>query len=141
MRLRLGTFCSLILLVSAFILLMNPAGGTFAQRRGRHKRVHKSSQLLVDCLPPNVKASEIAVYGYNGKRNISVAEKIKELKGRCYNGLIVGPDNEEIRFFRVTCWGNPPSDYQIVQAEERRKLEMLKAKYTVIVIRCDPGTQ
>jgi hypothetical protein len=130
-----------MLLGAAFILLMNTAGRSFAQRRRRHQSVTKSSQVPLTCLPPNVKAIEIAVYGYKGKRNITVAEKIKELKGRCHNGLIVGPDNKEIRFFRVTCWGNPPSDYQIVQAEERRKLEILKAKYAVIVIRCDPGIQ
>ena len=130
-----------MLLAAAFIFLMEPAGSSFAQGRGRHKSVHKPSQVPVNCLPPNVKANEIVVYGSNGKRNVTVVERIEELKGRCRNGAIVGPDNKEIRFFRVTCWGNPPSDYQIVQAEERRKLEVLKAKYTVIVIRCDPGIQ
>jgi len=130
-----------LLLGVAFILLMNPAGSSSSQTRRGHKPLHKPSPTPVACLPPDVKTSEIAVYGSNGKRNVTVADKVKELKGRCSNGMLVGPDKKEIRFFRVTCWGNPPSDYQMVQAEERRKLEALKAKYAVIVIRCDPGIQ
>jgi len=106
--------------------------------RQRPKPVHKLSPTLAACLPPDVKADEIAVYGFNGARNVTIAEKLKELKGHCHNGRIVGLDKKEIRFFRVTCWGNAPSDYQEIQAEERRKLEVLKAKYRVIVIGCEP---
>ena len=120
---------------------MNLTGEGFSQQRSRHKPVHKLSPNLAACMPKDVKLDEIAVYGYNGKPNVTVAERIKELRGRCSNGLLAGPDKKEIRFFHVTCWGNPPSNYRDLMAEEQRKLEMLKAKYTVIIIRCDPGIQ
>lgn len=136
MRLRIVR--SLGITGAAIILAMNLAGGGLAQKRRRRKPAHKPPTAFAACLPANVNASEIAVYGYNGKSNVTVAEKVEELKGRCHDGRLVGPDEKEIRFFRLQCWGNPPSNYQEILADERRNLEILKAKNTVIVIDCDP---
>jgi hypothetical protein len=69
---------------------------------------------------------------------VTVGQKLKELNARCVKGRIMGSNNKEIRFFRIACWGIPPPDYQEMQAEQKRKLAALKAKYTVIVIGCDP---
>lgn len=124
---------SLVLLGAAFILLTDLAGDSFA-----HRLRHRRSPTVDACLPPDVRASETAVYGFNGKKNVTVAGRVKELEGRCRNGQLVGPDKKQIRFFRISCWGYPPPNYQEIRAEEERTLKALKAKYTVIVINCDP---
>jgi hypothetical protein len=112
------------------------AGTGLAHGTQRHKPVRKQLSKLAACLPSNVHLDQIAVY--SRPRNVTVGEKLKKLKARCSKGRIVGSDSKEIRFFRVACWGFPPPDYEERQAEQKRELEELKAKYTVIVIGCDP---
>lgn len=132
MRLKISH--SLLFLGVAFILALSLVSGNFAQKPRRHKQL----SLIAACLPAGVKVSDIVVYGFNAEINVTVAEKVKELRGRCRNRQLVGPDKKRIRFFRTQCWGYPPPDYEQIRAEEKRQLEVLKAKHTVIVLGCDP---
>ena len=93
-----------------------------------------------DCLPKDVQADEVVSYGRNGKQNVTVEKKLIELKARCRSGKLVDAKNKEIRFFRVSCWGNPPTDYLEIQKRESKELEKLRKRYTVIVMTCDPMT-
>lgn len=103
----------------------------------------QANQMLVkqrppkfaSCLPSDVKADEVAVY--DRRKNITIAENLKSLKARCSKGRLLGRDNKEIKFFRLMCFGYPPPNYLEIQAEQRRKLSELKAKYTVVTIGCD----
>lgn len=91
---------------------------------------------LASCLPANVQTSDVAVY--KSPRNITVGDKLKTLKAQCKKGRLIGGDRREIRIVRPECFGFPPPDYQEIQERQRRELQRLKAKYSVIVIECDP---
>lgn len=131
-----GNKSRLILLGVVLMLSTNLAGSEIAQGQRRRQPIDKQSAKLAPCLHPDVRLGEVASYRRPG--NVTVAEKLKKLNARCRKGRMTGPGNKEIRFFRMECWGYPPPDYQEIQAEQKRKLEELKAKYTVIVIGCDP---
>lgn len=130
-----GNKSGLISVGVALILGMNFTGAEAQGQRSRQP-VDKQTAKLALCLPPDVRLGEVA--SYRGPGKVTVAEKLKELNARCRRGRMTGPGNKEIRFFRMVCWGYPPPDYQEIQAEQRRGLAQLKAKYTVIVISCDP---
>jgi len=99
-----------------------------------------SSERKFDCLPKNVRLDEAVSYGRGGKENVTVGKKLLEMKARCRNGKLVDARNKEIRFFRISCWGNPPSDYLEISRREHEELTKLKKRYTVIVMTCDPMT-
>ena len=40
--------------------------------------------------------------------------------------------SEEIRFFRIQCWGNPPADYRERQQRQQDELKEMEKKYTVV---------
>jgi hypothetical protein len=63
------------------------------------------------------------------------------MKARCHRGKLVDSRGREIRFFRVSCWGNPPEDYQEIRKRENEELARLKKGYTVIVFGCNPMIQ
>jgi hypothetical protein len=63
------------------------------------------------------------------------------MNARCRKGKLLDRKGREIRFFHVSCWGNPPPDYLEIQQQEKAKLVKLKRRYTVIVLGCDPLTQ
>ncbi|MEK6283138.1 MAG: hypothetical protein AABN95_22500 [Acidobacteriota bacterium] len=125
-----------LIVLGTALILVNPGGACLARAQRSYKPVSKESSKLASCLPSNIRIGEVAVYRRPG--NVTVGEKLKALKARCRKGRIVGSNNREIRFFRLECWGFPAPDYLEIQAEQKRKLDELKAKYTVIVIGCDP---
>jgi hypothetical protein len=126
-----------------FFVFTPLAGGHPAPQRVTHK-TRPSSPSVARCVSKDVRQDEIAEYGINGARNVTVGEKLKELKASCDGtGILRGrrgvpKGRTEIRFFRKTCNAYPVPNYLELQAEERRNLETLKSKYTVIVIGCDP---
>ena len=89
------------------------------------------------CLPKDVRGDEVVSYGLKGKQNLTVERKLIEMRARCRGRKLVDAKRREIRFFRVSCWGNPPDDYQEIQKRENEQLAMLKKRYTVIVFNCD----
>ena len=93
------------------------------------------------CLPSDVQPDEIVVHGFNGRGQIKVEQKLAEMRARCRNGKLVDPKRREIRFFRPSCWGNPPPDYLEIQRRESEQLAKLKRRYTVIVFACNPVIQ
>ncbi|HET7157868.1 MAG TPA: hypothetical protein VFI62_02660, partial [Burkholderiales bacterium] len=68
-------------------------------------------------------------------------KKLAQLKARCRKGKLVDEKGREIRFFRPSCWGNPPADYADIQQRENEDLEKLRKQYTVIVFGCNPMIQ
>jgi hypothetical protein len=92
------------------------------------------------CLPKDVRADEVVSYDIKGKSNLTVEKKLIELKARCRKGKLVDAKGREIRFFRISCWGNPPQDYLEIQKRENEELAALRKLYTVIVFDCNPLT-
>ena len=93
------------------------------------------------CLPKDVRADEVVSYDDEGKSSLTVKKKLIELKARCRRGKLVDAKGREIRFFRISCWGNPPEDYLEIQKREAEELAELKKHYTVIEFGCDPMIQ
>jgi len=100
-----------------------------------------SPSKSLGCLPKDVRADEAVSYGIKGKSILTVEKKLAEMKARCSRGKLVDASGREIRFFRVSCWGNPPDDYQEIQKRENEELGKLKKRYTVIVFGCNPMIQ
>ena len=90
------------------------------------------------CLPEDVRADEVVSYDVEGKSSLTVKKKLIELKARCRRGKLVDAKGREIRFFRISCWGNPPEDYLEIQKREGEELAELKKHYSVIEFGCDP---
>ena len=97
--------------------------------------------LGIDLKLKDVRADEVVSYGFKGKQNPTVEKKLIEMQARCRSGKLVDAKRREIRFFRVSCWGNPPDDYLEIQKRENEQLAKLKKRYTVIVFNCDPMIQ
>jgi hypothetical protein len=112
---------------------MNASKGSSSSARGRIYQAKK-----FECLPKGVGLEEIVSYGKTANRNVTVEKKLIEIKARCRNGKLVDAKNKEIRFFRVSCWGNPPADYLEIQQREHEELEKLQKRYTVIIMGCNP---
>ena len=91
-----------------------------------------------NCLPENVRSDEVVSYARDPKQNVTVEMKLDELKARCRHGKLVDANNREIRFFRVSCWGHPPSNYLEIKEKEKADFEKLEKNYTVIVFGCNP---
>lgn len=97
-------------------------------------------QPKFDCLPKDVTQDDVVEYR-RGNKDVTVQGKLVGMKARCEKGKLVDARRKEIRFFRTSCWGNPPADYQEIRKQENEDLEKLKRRYTVIVFGCDPMIQ
>jgi hypothetical protein len=76
----------------------------------------------------------------NGKRYITVGDKLAELKAHCKRGKLLDGTGREIRFFHLTgCWGNPPDNYQEILERQNKELIKLRKRYTVIEMTCNPS--
>jgi len=101
------------------------------------QRNHVTQRSKFDCLPKDVQLDEVVTYGKGPKGNVTVGKRLIEMKAQCRNGKLVDPRRREIRFFRPSCWGNPPPDYLEIQQRENAELEKLKRTYAVIVFTCN----
>src|SRR5262249_13702867 len=102
-------------------------------------RVPRSKKF--SCLPKDVRADEVVSYTPRGKESSTVEKKLVELKARCRRGKLVDGRGREIRFFRPSCWGNPPPDYLEIHERENKELADLKRHFTVISFGCNPMIQ
>jgi hypothetical protein len=93
-----------------------------------------------DCLPDGIALKDVVTYRQKAERNVTVRDKLIELKARCENGVLVDGHQKEIRFFRIQCWGNPPADYRERQRKQQEELKELEKKYTVVVMGCNRFT-
>jgi len=91
-----------------------------------------------DCLPQEVRLDQVVSYGRKPEENITVAKKLIELKARCNKQRLVDSNHREIRFFRASCWGNPPPNYLEIKEKEKAAFEKLTKEYTVITLSCNP---
>jgi hypothetical protein len=89
------------------------------------------------CLPKDVQLDEVVTYSKGSRGNITVEKRLIEMKAQCRSHKLVDAKRRQIRFFRPSCWGNPPPDYLEVQQRENADLEKLKRTYTVIVFGCN----
>ena len=105
------------------------------------KEAEPSPSKSFSCLPKDVRADEAVSYGIKGKSILTVEKKLAEMKARCRRGKLVDVRGREIRFFRSSCWGNPPPDYLEIQKRENEALAKLKTRYAVIVFGCNPMIQ
>jgi hypothetical protein len=86
-----------------------------------------------DCLPSGVASSGVV------SRGLTVADRLADLDARCDGPTLVDRHGREIRFYRLTgCWGNPPADAQEILDNQRRELDELRRRYTVIEMTCSP---
>ena len=106
-----------------------------------HKPKRRAHATRINCLPPEIKADDVISYGMNGRSNITVEKKVTQLRARCRNGKLVDVKGRGIRFFRPSCWGNPPADYAEIQQRENEELQKLRKRYTVILFECNPMIQ
>src|SRR5262245_11212134 len=90
------------------------------------------------CLPKDVQLKEVVTSAGAKKGNATVEKTLIQMKAQCRKDKLVDAKRREIRFFRPSCWGNPPADYLEIQQRENAELQKLKAKYTVIVFGCNP---
>lgn len=96
-----------------------------------------STAKQFNCLPKDVSADEEVGRGFKGKPGVTVNSKLIEIKARCRRGKLVDAKGREIRFFRPSCWGNPPENYREIRRREAEELARLRQRYTVIEFGCD----
>ena len=97
--------------------------------------------MWFDCLPEGYRSTDVVSYRHKskgGEGNLTIEDKLVELKAHCSEGKLVDGKGREIRFFRIACFGNPPSDYEELRQKELEELEKLQKQYCVIVMECDP---
>ncbi len=105
------------------------------------QRTSASSIKQYSCLPKDVRADETVSYGFKGRTAVTVENKLNEMKARCRKGRLVDSRGREIRFFHLSCWGNPPENYQEIRRREIGELAKLKKRFTVIEFGCNPMIQ
>ena len=105
------------------------------------QRASASGIKQYTCLPKDVRADETVSYGFKGRPAVTVQNKLVEMKARCRKGRLVDFKGREIRFFHLSCWGNPPENYQEIRRRETAELSKLKKRYTVIEFGCNPMIQ
>jgi len=145
-----NSFCAPGVLLSLCILVGN---STFRDRAGitnlfaglgpgesRAADVLPSSQSF-PCLPKDIRPDEVVSFGPKGTSELTVEKKLIEMKARCRRGKLIDAKRREIRFFRPSCWGNPPPDYLEIRERENKELSKLRKHYTVIVFACNPMIQ
>ena len=106
-----------------------------------------SSHQVTDCLPSEIKLTDVVSVQFiksgndgNAVKKITVKQKLEELKAHCQNGKLVDAKGKEIHFYHLTgCWGNPPVDYLEILEQQRKEIEKLKERYTVIEMTCNPS--
>lgn len=113
------------------------AAAMAATQSSSTERHHLAQRSRFDCLPEDVQSNDIVTYGKTTNANVTVEKRLIEIKAQCRNRKLVDAKRREIKFFRPSCWGNPPADYLEIQQREKAELQKLKRAFTVIVFGCD----
>ena len=100
-----------------------------------------SQKSKFDCLPKDVRLDDVVSYSKTAKKNVTVEKTLIQMKAQCRKSKLTDAKRREIRFFRPSCWGNPPEGYLEIQQRENSELQKLKRTYAVIVFGCDPMIQ
>jgi hypothetical protein len=99
------------------------------------------------CLPSDVKEDDVASFrtvtsktGEARREKVMVKQTLKKIRAGCLRGKLVDGKGREIRFYFLQgCWGNPPEDYLEILDRQKKEIERLKKRYTVIEMTCNPG--
>ena len=138
-------FFLLVLLVLAAGLASAKGAGEFvAEGARRSTHLRNSATLQLACLPEGFALTDVIAYRQTetGKeKNLTLAEKLAELKAHCKKGKLMDGQGREIRFFQPACYGNPPENLDEIRQQEREALARLQKLYTVIIIECDPHSR
>jgi hypothetical protein len=102
---------------------------------------NSSQKSKFDCLPKDVQLNDVVSYGKTANGNVTVQKTLIQMKAQCRNRKLTDAKRREIRFFRPSCWGNPPEGYLEIQQRENSELQKLKRTYAVIVFKCNPMIQ
>jgi hypothetical protein len=107
------------------------------------KAIDKESAMSshFDCLPEEYKLTDVVSYRSKrkgGEDYITIEDRLVEIKAQCKKGKLIDSKGREIKFFKFSCFGNPPMDYEEIAQKERDELDKLQKDYTVIVLECDP---
>src|SRR5689334_18202204 len=126
-----------VLLVMAFFLPMlksaNSQGRTRQPNLKRHKVGAYKTMEQFACLPEGFTLTDIVAYrnGQNGKEeNLTIKDKLLELKAECRAGKLIGTNKKVIKFLRLACFGNPPADYEEIMQKQQEELHHLQQQYT-----------
>ena len=128
---------SLILLLAASLQLQMLSQATTVKTNDDEG----ASAIHLDCLPGGFKLTDIVSYGEKRKgsdEHVTIKDKLIEIKARCKDGKLLDGKGKEIKFFKFSCFGNPPIDYDEIMQKEREEFDKLQKDYTVIVVECDP---
>ena len=115
-------------MIISFLLFLAVDPATFDQHRH-------------GCLPGNVKAYDIvsAERTRDGRLvTVTVDEKIRQMRGRCFKGRLVDPKGRRIRFYRLQCFGAPTAYALKTMQHQRDDLEGLRKRFTVVEMTCSP---
>ena len=108
----------------------------------------QQTSSLSQCLPSNIKLSDIFDAGISGYENgkpvglyqVTVEQKLTGMKAICHDNKLLDANGKEIYFYRLTgCWGNPPTDYLEIEQKQQEEINKLKERYTVIEMTCNPS--
>ena len=101
------------------------------------------------CLPPDVKEDSVVSVitertptGELTRKQITVKQTLKTLNAKCRKGVLVDGGGKPIRFYHMQgCWGNPPADYLEILDAQKKEIEDLKKRFTVIEMACDSASE
>jgi hypothetical protein len=135
------------LLLSCFVSILLGAAIATGGRAPEHEAAmaptepNSNQKSKFNCLPKDVRLDDVVTHRKTTKGNVTVEKTLIQMKAQCRNRKLVDAKRREIRFFRPSCWGNPPADYLEIQQRENSALQKLKRTYAVIVFGCDPMIQ
>ena len=117
--------------------------GRFQSTESQHKRINRGviSSVQFACLPKDFQLTDIVSYRKKQKsedKQITIEDKLVELNAHCKADKLIDSKGKEIRFFKFSCFGNPPENIDEIVKKEHQILDTLQKKYRVIVIECDP---
>ena len=145
---KIGRFPAALILISCGLLFLHNSLTDVARSQTEMEilnsplqRTPSSSNKQYSCPPKDVHADETVSFGFKGRPAVTVQNKLTEMKARCRKGRLVDSKDREIRFFHLSCWGNPPENYQEIRRREAAELAKLKKRYTVIAFGCNPMIQ
>ena len=104
-------------------------------------QANSTQKSRFECLPKDVHSDDVVSYNKRAKGNVTVEKTLVQMKAQCRKSKLTDAKRREIRFFRPSCWGNPPEGYLEIQQRENAELQKLKRTYAVIVFACDPMIQ
>jgi len=100
-----------------------------------------ASQPVERCLPANIALSDSVLAPVSESdrtaAGVTVEKKLFELNAYCKEGKLFTDTHKEIRFYRTSCWGNPPADYLEILKRERAEVNELRKQYLVLELSCN----